>query len=131
MGDDGFRITSASHTAITQYSGFPHYGDEYKVMGSRPTASRMMADAPDRTRREGGFTLNLDYFTITASALDMVWQGGSTAIGPRLLPARRHSRAMRSPKDPPRRTITRNRRAMQAMFEEAFITLNALPKKER
>jgi carbamoyltransferase len=27
------------YTAVTQYLGFPKYGDEYKVMGLAPTAS--------------------------------------------------------------------------------------------
>ena len=28
------------YQALTQYLGFPHYGDEYKVMGLAPTESR-------------------------------------------------------------------------------------------
>ena len=31
------------YQALTQYLGFPHYGDEYKVMGLAPTASRRIS----------------------------------------------------------------------------------------
>src|SRR5205814_8239162 len=37
MGEVGFpHSLGIFYTAITQYLGFPHYGDEYKVMGLAP-----------------------------------------------------------------------------------------------
>lgn len=53
------------YTAFTQYLGFPHYGDEYKVMGlapyGKPTYLKEMEDI--LILEEGGlFRLNLDYF---------------------------------------------------------------------
>ena len=33
------------YQALTQYLGFPHYGDEYKVMGLAPTASPVYLDS--------------------------------------------------------------------------------------
>ncbi len=53
------------YTAFTQYLGFPHYGDEYKVMGLAPYGKPEYLDAMREilVLEEGGlFKLNLDYF---------------------------------------------------------------------
>ena len=53
------------YTAFTQLLGFPHYGDEYKVMGmapyGQPTYLDKLADVVKLTN-DGLFKLNLDYF---------------------------------------------------------------------
>src|SRR5215510_12778438 len=51
--------------ALTQYLGFPHYGDEYKVMGLAPYGKPALMDAMRQIVRvkKGRFALNLDYFT--------------------------------------------------------------------
>jgi carbamoyltransferase len=127
LGEVGFpHSLGIFYTAMTQYLGFPHYGDEYKVMGlapyGRPT---MMAEMRDIVRvHDEGFTLNLDYFTHHTIGLDMVWEGGAPVIGPvfsqhmieKLGPAR-------APQDPMEDRHRNLAASMQAMFEEAFFAL--------
>ncbi|MEO6949260.1 MAG: carbamoyltransferase C-terminal domain-containing protein [Ginsengibacter sp.] len=53
------------YTAFTQLLGFPHYGDEYKVMGMAPYGSPKYVDqlkAVIQTTDNGFFKLNLKYF---------------------------------------------------------------------
>lgn len=53
------------YTALTQLLGFPHYGDEYKVMGMAPYGSPKYVDKFDDVislTNDGLFSLNLKYF---------------------------------------------------------------------
>jgi carbamoyltransferase len=53
------------YTAMTQLLGFPHYGDEYKVMGMAPYGEPKYLDKLNdvvRLTKDGLFTLNLKYF---------------------------------------------------------------------
>ena len=53
------------YEALTQYLGFPHYGDEYKVMGLAPYGSPIYLDAMRQIVRlmpDGWFELDLSYF---------------------------------------------------------------------
>src|SRR6266540_3940398 len=50
------------YQAITQYLGFPHYGDEYKVIGLAPYGQPLFLDAMHKIVRlltNGGFELDL------------------------------------------------------------------------
>jgi carbamoyltransferase len=127
MGEVGFpHSLGIFYTAITQYLGFPHYGDEYKVMGlapyGKPVFMKEMRDIVRVKRR--GFELNLDYFTHHSAGLDMVWQGGSPTIGPiysqRLIEALGPARSPDEPIDERHKNLAAS---MQAMFEEAFFAL--------
>jgi carbamoyltransferase len=127
MGEVGFpHSLGIFYTAITQYLGFPHYGDEYKVMGLAPYGKPLfMTEMRDIVRvKRRGFELNLDYFTHHSAGLDMVWQGGSPAIGPiysqRLIEALGPAR---SPDEPIEERHKNLASSMQAMFEEAFFAL--------
>jgi carbamoyltransferase len=118
------------YTAITQYLGFPHYGDEYKVMGLAPYGKpSMMAQMREIVRvGDGRFTLNLDYFTHHSAGLDMVWQGGAPVIGPvfseRLTDLLGPARAADDPMEQKHKDLAAS---MQAMYEEAFFAMaNAL-----
>jgi carbamoyltransferase len=76
--------TGIVYTATTQFLGFPHYGDEGKVMGLAPYGKpRFMAEFRDliRTEEDGHFKLNLDYFRHHAEGVDMTWDDGSPVIG--------------------------------------------------
>ena len=56
----------AFYTAFTQYLGFNHFGDEYKLMGLSPYGSpTMLKQVRDAVifKNNGLFELNLDYFT--------------------------------------------------------------------
>ncbi len=53
------------YTAFTQLLGFPHYGDEYKVMGMAPYGNPQYTDQLHdvvKLTDDGLFKLNLDYF---------------------------------------------------------------------
>jgi carbamoyltransferase len=66
------------YTAFTQYLGFNHYGDEYKVMGLNPYGEPKYVDKLKDVllfKENGKFELNLDYFIhhkkgITTSILE-------------------------------------------------------------
>jgi len=76
--------TGIVYTATTQFIGFPHYGDEGKVMGLAPYGRpRYIEEFRDiiRTEERGQFRLNLDYFRHHAEGVDMTWDQGSPVIG--------------------------------------------------
>src|SRR5205823_938245 len=64
--------------------GFPHYGDEGKVMGLAPygDSAAALKAMRDVVRPSGDlFELNLDYFTHDKEGVDMTWDDGSPRIG--------------------------------------------------
>src|SRR5437016_2563170 len=72
------------YTATTQFLGFPHYGDEGKVMGLASYGQpRFIGEFRDliRTEKKGQFRLNLDYFRYAAEGVDMTWNDGAPKIG--------------------------------------------------
>ena len=72
------------YTASTQFLGFPHYGDEGKVMGLAPYGQpRFIEQFREivRTEERGQFRLNLDYFRHHAEGVEMTWDNGSPVIG--------------------------------------------------
>ena len=72
------------YTATTQFLGFPHYGDEGKVMGLAPYGTpRYLEEFRDiiRTGEDGQFRLNLDYFRHHTEGVEMSWEEGSPVIG--------------------------------------------------
>jgi len=71
------------YTAVTQWLGFPHYGDEGKVMGLAPYGTpRYLAKMHDLVHLDGPmFQLGLDYFTHDEEGVDMNWDSGSPTIG--------------------------------------------------
>jgi carbamoyltransferase len=53
------------YQALTQYLGFPHYGDEYKVMGLAPYGKPAFMDAMRKIvqlKPDGTYELDLSYF---------------------------------------------------------------------
>lgn len=115
------------YLALTQYLGFPHYGDEYKVMGLAPYGTPTELEKMRRIVRlkpKGLFELDLDYFVHHSEGVSMVWDDGEPRIGQvfsqeladLLGPARQ--------KNEPLTDYHRNVAAsLQAMYEEAFFHL--------
>ncbi|MBI3315573.1 MAG: carbamoyltransferase [Candidatus Omnitrophica bacterium] len=72
------------YLAMTQYLGFPNYGDEYKLMGlagyGRPTELEKLREIM-KLKSLGGYELNLDYFLHHSEGVPMVWEGGSPTLG--------------------------------------------------
>lgn len=60
------------YTAFTQWLGFPHYGDEYKVMGMAPYGEPIYAEKLKdviQLTGDGLFRLNLSYFRDATSGV--------------------------------------------------------------
>lgn len=115
------------YQALTQYLGFPHYGDEYKVMGLAPYGEpRHLNEMRRIVRLEegGGFRLNLDYFRHHREKIDYEWSDGSPTVGrlygPALAELLGPARAPDQPLEQRHRDIARS---AQAMYEEAFFHL--------
>ncbi len=71
------------YTAITQFLGFPNYGDEYKVMGLAPYGNpRFLFEMREivRLEKNGLFKLNLDYFRHGNQRLAHQWSEGSPIL---------------------------------------------------
>ena len=72
------------YAALTQWLGFPKYGDEGKVMGLAPYGDpeRYLKAMRNIVLTDGDlFTLDLDYFTHDKEGVDMTWDEGSPTIG--------------------------------------------------
>ena len=117
----------AFYQAITQYLGFPHYGDEYKVMGLAPYGQPNQIDAMRKIVRlnaDGSFRLNLDYFRHHREKVDYTWTGGSPEVGDLFSPA---LESLLGPRRDPAVPLTQRdkdiARSAQAMYEEAFFNL--------
>jgi len=72
------------YQALTQFIGFPHYGDEYKVMGlapyGKPTYLKQLREIL-HTNSDGSFELNLNFFRHHNEKIEHEWSGGSPEIG--------------------------------------------------
>src|SRR5919106_5436281 len=78
------------YTAVTQWLGFPKYGDEGKVMGLAPYGDRdvHVAQMRELVKLDGDlFELELDYFVHHKEGVDMTWDEQTPTIG-RLYSAR-------------------------------------------
>ena len=112
------------YLAITQYLGFPHYGDEYKVMGLAPYGQPTEMEKMRRIVRllpEGRFELNIDYFVHHSEGVSMVWDNGEPTIGRVFSPALEELFGPARPREQPLDVSHWNIAASaQAMYEEAF-----------
>lgn len=71
------------YTALTQYLGFPHYGDEYKVMGLAPYGEPNYVDELKKVilfKDNGLFELNTKYFKHAKEGVAMSWENGDPHI---------------------------------------------------
>jgi carbamoyltransferase len=77
------------YLAITQYLGFPNYGDEFKVMGLAPYGEPRYAreiESLVNLRDDGGFDLDLSYFRHWSDGVQMTWEDGEPKLGPVFTP---------------------------------------------
>jgi len=112
------------YQALTQYLGFPHYGDEYKVMGLAPYGKPAHLDKMRKIVRletDGTYRLDLTYFRHHREKIDYAWQGGSPHVGRLFSPALENLLGPVRGKDAPLEDYHRDiARSVQAMYEEAF-----------
>src|SRR5215469_5011105 len=113
--------------ALTQYLGFPHYGDEYKVMGLAPYGKPAFMDAMRkivRLRPNGTFELNLDYFRHHIDEPTYQWENCAPQAGGLFSPALEDLLGpRRRPEDPLEDRHRDIARSVQAMYERAFFHL--------
>lgn len=72
------------YTALTQWLGFPKYGDEGKVMGLAPYGTPSYLEQLHkilRLQNDGTFELDLDYFVHHAEGATMTWDDGEPRLG--------------------------------------------------
>ena len=75
----------AFYTAMTQFLGFPYYGDEYKVMGLAPYGNPIYVETLREIlifKANGLFELNGAYFRHFKEGVSMSWEGGIPHIEP-------------------------------------------------
>jgi carbamoyltransferase len=117
----------AFYQAMTQYLGFPHYGDEYKVMGLAPYGEpRFIQEMRQivRLRDDGAFALDLAYFRHHREKIAYEWSGGSPHVGTLFSPALEEFLGPARGKDDPLEQKHRDlARSAQVMYEEAFFHL--------
>jgi carbamoyltransferase len=115
------------YEAVTQYLGFPNYGDEYKVMGLAPYGTAAHVDAMRKIVRllpGGAFELDLAFFNHHKDPISLQFDGEAPQrtdvfskaleelLGPR-----------RKPSEPLEKRHHDIAHSMQVMYEEAFFHL--------
>ena len=115
------------YTAITQHIGFPHYGDEYKVMGLAPYGEPKYLEQMRqivRVQSDGTFKLGLDYFRHHRENVHYTWDNCSPEIGTVFSPA---LEKLLGPARQKGETLDQRHkdlaRSAQAMYEEACFAL--------
>jgi carbamoyltransferase len=115
------------YTAVSQWLGFPKYGDEGKVMGLAPYGAPRYMDELRRVLRvgrDGAFELDLDYFVHHAEGAAMTWDEGEPTIGTLFSP---QLAELLGPPRQPRGELTERHRdvaaSLQAVLEEAELAL--------
>jgi carbamoyltransferase len=116
------------YSAITQFIGFPYYGDEYKVMGLAPYGQPTYLDQMReivRVKADGTFELNLRYFRHHNENVHYTWDSCAPEIGTLYGPALAELLGPeRRDKDEPLEQRHKDlARSAQAMYEEAFFAL--------
>jgi carbamoyltransferase len=115
------------YTAITQFLGFPHYGDEYKVMGlapyGQPTFMEQMGQIV-RLLPDGRFELDLRFFTHSNQRLPHQWSHGTPMVGTHFSAALSELLGPARSADQPLEQCHKDiARSAQAMYERAFFHL--------
>ena len=115
------------YSAVTQWLGFPKYGDEGKVMGLAPYGKPRYMDAMRQivsVQRDGTFELDLDYFVHHAEGATMTWADGEPILGnlfsSKLIDLLGEPRVPRSEITEKHQNIANS---LQAMLEEAEFAL--------
>ncbi len=115
------------YQALTQYLGFPNYGDEYKVMGLAPYGEPAHASALRSVvalEDDGSFRLDLSYFRHATEKIDYEWEAGEPKVGTLYSP--RLEELLGPARKPGEELSQRHRdiaRSTQVMYEAAFFHL--------
>ena len=110
------------YLAITQYLGFPNYGDEFKVMGLAPYGEpRYVREIESlvNLQSDGRFELDLSYFSHWNEGVQMTWSEGAPTIGTVFTPKLEQLLGPARRKDEP---VTPQHEAIAASLQAAFET---------
>ena len=123
------------YQAMTQYLGFPNYGDEYKLMGLAAYGNPSCRSEVEKLlslRDDGSFALNLKYFRHHTDDIAYEWHGGEPVCGP--LFSQALVDALGRPREPDAPIEERHRNlafATQAVYEDSFFhLLNKLQRRD-
>jgi len=115
------------YQAMTQYLGFPHYGDEYKLMGLAAygnSSCRGEISPLISLHKAGGFALDLKFFRHHQEDIAYEWPGGEPVCGSLYSPVL--VEALGPPRRPDSPIEERHRNlawATQSVYEDAFFHL--------
>ncbi len=115
------------YSALTQFLGFPHYGDEYKVMGLAPYGEPNYLEPLGevvRTLPDGSFRLNLQFFRHHIGNVSYTWQDCAPEVG--TLYRRSLIDLLGPPRKPDEPLEQKHKdiaRSVQATYEQAFFAL--------
>ncbi len=119
------------YETLTQYLGFPNYGDEYKVMGLAPYGEPEFVEQMGQIlhlQQDGGFVLDLRYFTHARQGANYEVRDGMPSSGRLFTPLLEELLGPARRADEP--LADRHRavaRSVQVAYENAFFNLlNAL-----
>src|SRR4051794_7208012 len=115
------------YSAMTQFIGFPHYGDEYKVMGlapyGEPTFVEQLRDVL-QIQPDGTFELNLRYFRHHTENVSYSWNDCAPEVGRLYRPSLADLLgAPRVASDPLEQRHKDLARSVQTIYEKAFFEL--------
>ena len=115
------------YSALTQFLGFPNYGDEYKVMGLAPYGEPHFLDPLRevvRIRSDGTFRLNLKFFRHHIGNVSYTWKDCAPDVG--TLYRRPLVDLLGPPRKPDEPIEQKHKdiaRSVQATYEKAFFAL--------
>lgn len=116
------------YEVMTQYLGFPNYGDEYKVMGLAPYGKPSLVDLVSQLVRasdDGPFELDLKYFCHSTAQIAPTWEGGEPTK-PFLMYTEELERLLGPARKKGEPLSSRHHdlaRSTQAVYERAFFNL--------
>jgi carbamoyltransferase len=116
------------YSVITQFIGFPHFGDEYKLMGLAPYGEpKYMKEMRElvHIQPNGSFKLNLNYFRHHNEDVHYTWDNCSPEVG--TLYKREPMESLFGPQREKGAALEQKHRdiarSAQGMYEEAFFAL--------
>src|SRR5256714_2387830 len=123
------------YSALTQFLGFPNYGDEYKVMGLAPYGEPNYLEQLRevvRIQSDGSFRLNLKFFRHHIGNVSYTWQDCAPEVG--TLYRRGLGGLLVSPRPPaapPQQKNKKNARSGAAAYQKAFFPPRPSPPKQQ
>jgi carbamoyltransferase len=116
------------YTVITQFIGFPYFGDEYKVMGLAPYGEpKYLKEMRElvQVQTDGTFRLNLKYFRHHSDDVHYTWDNCCPEVG--TLYKKEPMESLFGPQREKGAALEQKHRdiarSAQAMYEEAFFAM--------